>query len=122
VVVRRLRTVPPEEAVSDWLGKLTPDERARWEAFVEHFRRDALQKIAGSAAFVALASGGDLDVKFAMELGAAILLDKPVVVVAQPGTPLPAKLRAIADRVVFVDVDTEAGRTELTQALRGLVT
>lgn len=38
--------------------------------------------------------------KFWVELGAMIMLQKPIVVVAVEGRPIPPKLRAIADEIV----------------------
>lgn len=108
--------------MTSWVDELTPEERNRWDAFGEHFRRDALEKISGSAAFVSILSSTDnVDVQFCCELGAAIMLDKPIVAVTLPGVRLPAKLREIADHVVEADIDTGAGRDELASALTTIV-
>lgn len=103
--------------MADWIDELTPDERATWDGFVSHFRRDAVEKIAGSAAFVSLLPSGEVDVKFAVELGTAIMLDKPILAVAQPGGRVSSKLRAVADRIVWADPDTEAGQQVLGAAV-----
>jgi hypothetical protein len=104
--------------VSDWIDELTPDEREHWDEFVDHFRRDALTKIAGSAAFVSLVpSEADVDVKFAVELGTAVMLDKPIIAVTMPGARVPAKLAAVADEIVIADIDTEAGRVTTGDAI-----
>lgn len=107
--------------MGDWLNGLTPEEREQWDEFVKHFRRDALEKIAGSAAFVSLLPSGEVDVKFAVELGTAIMLDKPILAVAQPGAHVPAKLRAIADRVLVADLDTEDGGRQVGEALEAML-
>lgn len=103
--------------MTDWIDELTPDEREGWDSFVEHFRREAVEKIAGSGAMISLVPSDGFDVKFAAELGAAIMLDKPIIAVAMPGAVVPSKLREIADEVVVSDIDTEEGRSELTRAL-----
>lgn len=104
--------------MSDWLDELSPDERSQWDEFVEHFRRDAVEKIGGSDLFVSLVPERGWDVKFATELGAAIMLDKPVMAVVPPGTEISGKLRAVADRIVEADIDTEDGRERIAAELR----
>lgn len=104
--------------MSDWIDDLDPDERERWDAFVTHFRRDALEKISDSTAFVAIAPT-ELDVKFCVELGAAIMLDKPLLVIAMEGAEVPSQLRKISV-VVHADLDTEAGRLAIESAIRTL--
>lgn len=103
---------------NDWLGELSPEERAGWDEFVDHFRRDALGKIMQSDHFVSILSHNGWDVKFAVELGAAVMLDKPIMAVVHPDTQIPEKLRAIADEIVVADIDTEAGRNAIAQAVR----
>ena len=104
--------------MTDWLEQLSPEERTAWDEFVDAFRRDALEKIAGSATFVSLVpSGVAADVKFCAELGTAIMLDKPILAVARPGVELPAKLRAVADEIVSVDLDLESGQQALGKAV-----
>lgn len=103
--------------MSDWLGKLSPAERRSWNDFVKHFREDALGKIYGSALTISLVPGEDFDVKFAVELGASIMLDKPIVAVAVDGRNVPPGLRRVAHAVVELDadIDTEAGRAQLLE-------
>lgn len=57
---------------------------------------------------------GETDIKFAVELGLSIMLDKPVVLLAAPGVTIPPGLRRIAHAVIELrqDIDTEAGRRE----------
>jgi hypothetical protein len=71
-----------------------------WEA---HVRNDVVPKIARSAMTVSLAPSGEADIKFAVELGLSIMLDKPIILVREPGQVLPAKLLQVADDVVVVN-------------------
>ena len=51
---------------------------------------------------------GELTARLCVEFGAAILLDKPLVVVTQPDTiPVPAPLKRHAARIVQVDFDVK---------------
>lgn len=45
------------------------------------------------------------DAKYAVELGMSILLDKPIMLVAQEGQFVPPKLAAIADEIIWVDYE-----------------
>jgi ABC-type nitrate/sulfonate/bicarbonate transport system substrate-binding protein len=104
--------------MTDWTNELTPDEREGWEDFVDHFRRDALEKMTDSAAMISLVpKSGGFDVKFAVELGAGIMLDKPIIAVVMPDAEVPEKLRRVADAVIEADIDTEEGRDEVSKAI-----
>lgn len=108
--------------MADWLDNLEGDERHDWDRFVEHFRRDTLEKISGSAATISIVPRrGGFDVKFAVELGASIMLDKPILAIAQNGADVPLKLRTICDVVVIADIDTEEGRNAIARAIDDLM-
>jgi hypothetical protein len=106
----------------DWTDNLTPEQRATWEEWVENVRRAAVEQIAGSAAFVTIAPRPEnVDVKYAVELGLAIMYEKPIIVLAGPGRPVPEKLRLLADRIVYEDIDTEEGRRNFADAIAEFV-
>jgi hypothetical protein len=91
-----------------------------WLEFVDHVRRETMEGIAGSGVVVSLAPGpgAEGDVKYAVELGLSIMLDKPLLVVVTPGVEVPPKLRAVADEVVEADVDLEQGQRAVAEALK----
>jgi hypothetical protein len=45
------------------------------------------------------------DIEFALQIGAAILLGKPLILLVDRGRNIPPKLRAIADRIIETDLD-----------------
>jgi hypothetical protein len=97
--------------MSDWESELTPEQREQWEAYVDHFRRETLQKMAESGFVMQLVPDREhFDVKFATELGCSIMLDKPILAVVMPGAEISGKLRLVADEIIVADIDTEAGR------------
>jgi hypothetical protein len=104
----------------DWIDGLTPEEREGWDAFVDHTRRETLRAMEQSA-FVMSLVPGEADIKFAVELGLAIMLDKPLMAVVMPGAEVPPKLRLVADRIVEADVDVDAGRRKVAAAMRELL-
>jgi hypothetical protein len=58
------------------------------------------------------------DAKLAVEIGAAILFDKPIIVLVPSGTWVSPKLRRIADAIVEIDGSTEEGKEETQKNLR----
>jgi hypothetical protein len=58
---------------------------------------------------------GEADVKFAVELGFCIMMNKPILAIARPGTVISPKLAKVADKIIFVDVETKEGRRQLTE-------
>jgi hypothetical protein len=79
--------------------------------FAEFVRCELVPKIAASAYVISIApSPEEADVKAAVELGLAILLDKPVIVFKPHGRIVAERLLRIADHVIEGDISTETGR------------
>jgi hypothetical protein len=97
-----------------------PFDTAEWHDFVRHFREDAVHKIAGSAMVASIAPGDEFDVKIACEIGATLLLNKPLIILQLPGRPVPDALRKAAVEVVECDLDTRAGQDHLASRLKAL--
>lgn len=69
----------------------------RWE---QNAREELGPKMASSAYVMAIAAAGDVDPKQALEIGYAVLLDKPIVLVVPAGREVPPGLERLARRVV----------------------
>lgn len=54
--------------------------------------------------------GMRLDAKFCVELGAMIMLDKPIVTLVTPGETVPPKLALISDHIIYADLRTDEGQ------------
>jgi len=105
-----------------WEDELTPDERNEWDRFVTYQREHTVKKMAESAMVISLVPGKDsVDIKFAVELGMSIMLDKPVLALAAREEDVPAKLRLVVDRLVICDIDTEEGRRLLEEAINEMM-
>jgi len=74
-----------------------------WKRYVRDFRKNGLPKIMNSAVTLSIISsdGKDFDTKQATELGAILLLGKPLLLVAMPGAMIPPGLARAADTIVF---------------------
>lgn len=94
-----------------------------FDDFVARARRDLVPKIEGSSIFVSITpqSKEKVDIKFALELGLAIMYDKPICAVIQPGTAIPEKLAKVVDRFVEMDFNDPTQRDRLTEALQEML-
>lgn len=84
------------------------DPEAR--AYLTHAEREMLPKMKASAISVTLFTGS-VDIKLCLEVGAAILFDKPIIVVACGDRPIPANLKRVASVIIeraMQDEDTNA--------------
>lgn len=89
-----------------------------WDEFAAWHREHTVKAIESSAYVMSLVPTGDVDVKFAVELGLAIMLNKPVIALAMPGTTIPPGLRKVADAVIIADLDTETGKQQVARQLK----
>ena len=71
----------------------------RW---VRHVINDMVPKLKGSVASISIVPDSNGDVKFWVELGAAIMMDKPIIAVAIGHRQVPEKLRLVADEIVYM--------------------
>jgi hypothetical protein len=79
-------------------------------------------KIKASNVVISLApSNGKPDVKFSVELGMSIMLDKPILAVVQPGTRVPDHLVRVADLIVECDMNNPADQERLAEAIKKFV-
>lgn len=109
--------------MSDWESRLNETERERWRSFVTHMQESTVSAMASSAYVASLCpDDGEFDVKFALETGLAVLLDKPIIAIALAGRTVPPGLARVAHAVLEVDdIDTAAGQTELGQKLQATI-
>lgn len=78
-----------------------------FRAFAKEVRSGLIPKLKDSAATLSIIPEGELDVKFAVELGMSVMLDKPLIAVVQPGVKIPDKLARVVDRFIEWDKDTD---------------
>jgi len=97
--------------MSDW----SADPQAK--RYLDHVRLNVLPRIEESALFLALMPDGEPDLKMATELGLAILLGKPLIVVATRGEVIPDSLERLASAVVRGAIDDPDTLFELKNAI-----
>lgn len=92
-----------------------PDPDLEWET---HVRETLIPMITGSAATISLVPRGGTDVKFAVELGYTLMLDKPLILVVAPGVNVPKRLRRAADAIVVGEVQHPRTQTQIRDVLK----
>lgn len=82
-----------------------------FKAWTEQVRTELVPMIEGSELIVSICPVAEsVDVKFAVELGLSIMLDKPIIVAVPPGVPVPDRLVRVADEIVeLTAMDAESG-------------
>lgn len=96
-----------------------PFDSPEWKAYSQRALEELVPMMRGSAVTISLAPKGDAtDIKFALELGLSIMMDKPIIVVVFPDTTAPAKLLQFADRVVEGSYDDTVLHQRMAVALR----
>lgn len=91
------------------------------KAFLERFRSHVLPRIKASDLTVTIVSH-DPDPKMCLEVGAAVLLDKPILVVALDAAKIPPTLRKVATSIVVVsDLNDETDKARLQEAISRVV-
>jgi hypothetical protein len=88
-----------------------------WKAWEARCQAELVPMMRNSRSVVQLVPKGGSDIKFAVELGLSIMMDKPILAIVEPGTEAPAKLRKVADKIVEADVSTEEGRMQAQAAI-----
>jgi hypothetical protein len=87
-----------------------------WADLVRSYREDLVDKMTDSALVLSIVPTGEPDLKLVIETGLAVLLDKPIVLVLQPGAEPSENMRRLARGTVF-DIDTEEGQRQLRAVL-----
>jgi hypothetical protein len=77
--------------------------------YFEHARREMFPKMKASA--ISLVLAGEPDPKLCLEIGAAIMFDKPILVIVPKGRTIPLSLRTIAHKIVE-DIDLQSSDSE----------
>lgn len=74
-----------------------------FEEFEQNVRENLIPKIQDSNIFVSIVPNPEnVDVKFAIELGIAIMLNKPIIAAIKPGVKISEKLSKVVDRFVEI--------------------
>lgn len=105
--------------------KKNPYDDAGFRRWADEMRRRLIPKMKDSASVLMIAPNMSekFDIEFALQIGASILLEKPLILLVDRTRTIPPKLRAIADRIIETDLDnvtmdSEAIQKQLAQAMK----
>lgn len=87
-------------------------------AWRDRVKAEVLPKLKDSAFTISLMPDGEPDIKYAVELGLSIMLNKPIILAVSPGAKVPLKLAKVADEVVEVDMSNSRSRMLATSRIR----
>lgn len=101
------------------------DESAEYAAWLQRVQDTLVPEMRRSGVVASVVPvRTDVDAKYAVELGLAIMLDKPLVMMVQPGAPIPPKLALVADKIIPVNWDDpgsrDRGLRDLNDAVKDL--
>jgi hypothetical protein len=85
--------------------------------YLDHAGKNVLPHIRNSAFSIAVMDER-VDAKMCFEVGAMVLLDKPVIVVAVPGAKISTNLKRVASVIIQGDISDPRVQDELQTALR----
>lgn len=90
----------------------------RTKEWVRHVLNDMVPKLVDCALTISLVPDDpEGDVKFWVELGASIMLNKPIVALVVGDREIPSRLAAVADEIVRCPDGLEAGAEQLQEAI-----
>lgn len=96
-------------------------EDPEWERWESRVREEVIPMLLESAFTISIAPSGESDVKFAVELGLSIMMDKPIIAVIRPGQEIPEKFRRIADLIVEADLSDPREAAALAEKMQEIM-
>lgn len=95
---------------------------SEWREYAQRAVDELLPRVKESASTVMLFGSGDPDPKQAIELGYILLLDKPLVLLIEPGSVIPERLRRAADETIEGSIQHPKTQTALREAINRVMT
>lgn len=101
-----------------------PFERDDYKAWAADMRKRMIPKMRESANVMMIAPdmSTEFDIDFALQIGSCILLEKPLILLVDRTRTIPPKLRAIADRVIEVDLKDRTNDSDIQEQIRRAMT
>lgn len=98
-----------------------PFDDPEFKAYLRHAKSEMFPKLKGSAVSLTIYNA-EPDPKICLELGAAILFDKPIIVlVPDRGRSVPANLNRCAARIIYGDPRDPSTQRQISDALKDIV-
>lgn len=98
-----------------------PFEDPEFKAWLKRAKEEMFPKMKESALSVTIFNS-EPDPKLCIEVGAAVLFDKPLIILAPNGAKLPANLKRLASAIIFGSPSEESTIRELNAAVTRVLT
>ena len=98
-----------------------PFDDPAWLDYAAHVIDSLVPMTSKSKVIISLVPSGPSDVKFAVELGMSIMMDKPIVLLVTPGAKVPDHLRRAADAIIEGSLSDPNLPGRVNDVLRDLV-
>jgi hypothetical protein len=101
-----------------------PWKHPSMKAWLEDARVNLIPMIRDSDLTASIVPSTTDDLKYAIELGLSIMLDKPIVAIVVDGRPVPKKLFAVCDAIVHMEpgeLGTAAGHAKFEAAVESVM-
>lgn len=84
----------------------------------EAARKDIIPKMRSSAFCMTVLTPDDIDPYLALQVGVALLLEKPLIIVATGNVRIPARVRQVADAIVEGEIVDDAMKERVALAIK----
>jgi hypothetical protein len=101
------------------MDDLTKDPE--FKAWAAHVHAHVMPLIRDAETTIQLVPKGETDIKFAVELGLSIMLDKPIITIIAPGMEISDHLRRVSDQVVELDLEADDARQKVKDAVESVM-
>ena len=81
-----------------------PFDSDEWREWAKAAEDDLIPKLKDSGLTMSIVPKGESDIKFAVELGLSIMMNKPIIALVTPGAHVPEKLLKVVDELLEVDL------------------
>lgn len=98
-----------------------PFDTPEAHAWAQRVLTELVPMIDASAVSVSIVPSDEGDVKFAVELGLSIMLDKPIILAVVPGRTIPERLARVADEIVELDTKSPLAAIRIQDAINRML-
>lgn len=94
------------------------DQETEFKKWLADAGKDSGEKIANSAAFIGIGTTNYMENPLcALQLGLAILMDKPIYMIVDKSRPVPKALVKVADCIERVDMDSAVDKVRAQKSI-----
>jgi hypothetical protein len=92
--------------------------------YLKHFQQEVLPHLINTRSVVVILPNDTIDSKLCLEVGAAVVMDKPILVVTRARTLVSSALEKIAAKIAVVEEEdwtTESAKEKIAAAVKSMM-